>query len=210
MRTVLCYGDSNTWGCVPVAGDSPPARFPPDERWPGVLRRELGAEYSIVEAGLNGRTTVWEDGLAPYRNGRDLLLPTLYTAFPVDVVVVMLGTNDLKRRFGVSAARDRRRSGRPRGSDSREWMRAEAGAAGCASRLSAARGASRSWRGGVCWSRRRSPASWRATSRPWPRRESCAFLDAGLHVASSETDGIHLDRGAHEALGKAIADAVRA
>src|SRR5437867_8271019 len=103
MRSVLCYGDSNTWGCVPLDGPEPPRRFAPDERWPGVLRRELGDGWWVVEEGLSGRTTVWDDGLEPFRNGRAFLLPTLLSHQPLDVVVVMLGTNDLKRRFGVSA-----------------------------------------------------------------------------------------------------------
>jgi hypothetical protein len=65
VRTILCYGDSNTWGCIPLTGPEAPSRFPPDERWPGVLRRGLGDRYWVVEEGLNGRTAVWEDGLEP-------------------------------------------------------------------------------------------------------------------------------------------------
>jgi lysophospholipase L1-like esterase len=59
MKTIMCYGDSNTWGCIPLAGPQPPRRYGPAQRWPGVLRRELGDGYWIVEEGLNGRTTVW-------------------------------------------------------------------------------------------------------------------------------------------------------
>ena len=209
MRTVLCYGDSNTWGCVPVAGDSPPARFPPDERWPGVLRRELGAEYSIVEAGLNGRTTVWEDGLAPYRNGRDLLLPTLYTAFPLDVVVVMLGTNDLKRRFGVSAAEIAEGAGALvdliRASRCGPKLGPPDVLLVCPPPVGPLDDGDVEFAGAEAKSRELA-SSFAAVAEA----RSCAFLDAGLHVSSSEADGIHLDRGAHEALGKAIADAVRA
>jgi len=61
MKTILCYGDSNTWGCIPLTGAQPPRRYVPAQRWPGVLRRELGDGASIVEEGLNGRTTVWDD-----------------------------------------------------------------------------------------------------------------------------------------------------
>jgi lysophospholipase L1-like esterase len=103
VKTVLCFGDSNTWGCMPLTGPEPPRRYGPSRRWPGVLRRELGDGHWVVEEGLNGRTTVWDDALEPHRNGRDLLLPSLLTHQPVDLVIVMLGTNDLKRRFGLGA-----------------------------------------------------------------------------------------------------------
>ena len=99
----MCYGDSNTWGCIPLNGPQPPRRYGPAQRWPGVLRRELGAGYWIVEEGLNGRTTVWDDPLEPFRSGKELLAPCLMTHEPIDLVIVMLGTNDLKRRFGVGA-----------------------------------------------------------------------------------------------------------
>ena len=49
MANILCYGDSNTWGCIPLEGQEPARRFPPDARWPGVLRRELGEGNWIVE-----------------------------------------------------------------------------------------------------------------------------------------------------------------
>lgn len=57
MKTVLCYGDSNTWGADPAG----PIRFALDVRWPGVMRRALGPDYWVIEEGLNGRTTVWDD-----------------------------------------------------------------------------------------------------------------------------------------------------
>ena len=68
-----------------------------------MLRRELGDGFWIVEEGLNGRTTVWDDPLEPFRSGKELLVPCLLTHQPIDLVIVMLGTNDLKIRFGVGA-----------------------------------------------------------------------------------------------------------
>jgi len=103
MKTIMCYGDSNTWGCIPLTGQQPPWRYGPAQRWPGVLRRELGDGHWIVEEGLNGRTTVWDDPLEPFRSGKELLAPCLLTHQPIDLVIVMLGTNDLKGRFGLSA-----------------------------------------------------------------------------------------------------------
>ena len=100
MRTILCYGDSNTWGYDPTTGE----RFGREKRWPGVLARELGDGYVVVEEGLNGRTTVWDDPIDPHRNGRDYLVPCLESHAPLDLVVIALGVNDLKARLAASAS----------------------------------------------------------------------------------------------------------
>ncbi len=99
MKTILCYGDSNTWGYNPANGE----RYGRDKRWPGVLRNTLGEDYIIIEEGLNGRTTVWDDPLGNYRNGKDYLIPCLETHCPLDLVIIMLGANDLKTRFSLPA-----------------------------------------------------------------------------------------------------------
>ena len=204
MRQILCYGDSNTWGCIPVIGPDPPRRFQPDERWPGVLRRELGDGYWIVEDGLNGRTTVWDDGLEPHANGRRLLLPLLFTHQPLDLVILMLGTNDLKRRFGVSAA------------EVAEGVAAlvdvvgasGAGPAGAAPHVLVISPPPLGRLGqfadvfeGADRKSRQLADVLGATAA----LRGCAFLDAGAHVASSDVDGIHLDREAHAALGVVVA-----
>lgn len=104
MPSVLCFGDSNTWGAATVP--RPDDRYRPDERWPGVLRAELGAGWQVLEEGLNGRTTATDDPVEfhPDKNGGRALPIALYTHKPLDVVVIMLGTNDLKARFAKSAA----------------------------------------------------------------------------------------------------------
>ena len=100
MRTILCYGDSNTWGYDPATGK----RFGREVRWPGVLARELGDGYTVIEEGLNGRTTVWDDPIDAHRNGREYLVPCLESHAPLDLVVVALGVNDLKARLAVLAS----------------------------------------------------------------------------------------------------------
>jgi len=99
MKTILCYGDSNTYGYCP----EPIGRYEKDERWTGILQQELGTEYDVIEEGLNGRTTVWDDPIEGYKNGKKYLTPCLASHKPVDLVILMLGTNDLKARFSVSA-----------------------------------------------------------------------------------------------------------
>ncbi|HBI72371.1 GDSL-type esterase/lipase family protein [Muricomes intestini] len=97
-QRVLCYGDSNTWGYMPGNG----TRYPEDVRWTGRLAQCENLE--IIEEGLNGRTTVFSDNLEPFRNGLDYAAPCLMSHFPLDVIIVMLGTNDAKCRYHVSAA----------------------------------------------------------------------------------------------------------
>lgn len=103
MKTIVCFGDSNTWGYDPRTKK----RFPPDVRWTGVLARTLGSDYRVIEEGLNGRTTVWDDpieGRYPgHKQGKSYLYPCLESHMPLDLITTMLGTNDFKRRFNVSA-----------------------------------------------------------------------------------------------------------
>lgn len=105
MKTILCYGDSNTWGCPPMENFGPLERYGEDVRWASVLRAELGPDYRVIEEGLGGRTTVWDDPFeGTHKNGRTYLLPCLESHAPLDLVIVMLGTNDLKSRFNLSAS----------------------------------------------------------------------------------------------------------
>ena len=103
MKNVLCFGDSNTWGFMPESISLPcPERHPHDVRWTGVLARELGGGYRVIEEGQNGRTTVHDDPFALARNGKTVLPAILESHKPLDLVVLMLGTNDLKAVYGVS------------------------------------------------------------------------------------------------------------
>lgn len=99
-KRILCYGDSNTWGFVPGTG----MRQPANVRWTGVCQKALGEEYCIIEAGLNGRTTVFDDYFSDYLNGKKCLGYTLISQKPLDLVVLMLGSNDLKYTNAVGAA----------------------------------------------------------------------------------------------------------
>jgi lysophospholipase L1-like esterase len=104
MKNILCYGDSNTWGCKPIETLGVIERFDPDVRWTGILRRQLGEGYQVIEEGQNARTTVHDDPFeGAHKNGKSYLLPCLETHVPLDLVIVMLGTNDLKSRFSLSA-----------------------------------------------------------------------------------------------------------
>lgn len=100
MRTILCFGDSNTWGFNPDDG----SRYGFATRWPGALQKILGSDnYRIIEEGLNGRTTAHNETERPIRSGLEILPVLLEAHRPLDWVIVMLGTNDLKTHFNSSA-----------------------------------------------------------------------------------------------------------
>ena len=98
--TILCYGDSNTWGQKP----DKTGRYAADVRWTGVLQRNLGDNYYIIEEGLSSRTTDLDYARKPGRNGKSYLTPCLGSHNPIDLVILMLGTNDLKIEFNRSSA----------------------------------------------------------------------------------------------------------
>ncbi|MCR5672155.1 MAG: hypothetical protein K6F87_00385 [Lachnospiraceae bacterium] len=101
MKKIICFGDSNTYGYDPATG----GRFDENTRWPKLLQNLLGSGYEIFEEGQNGRTIAnedpWEGGT---KCGMDYVLPMIETKKPVDLLVIMLGSNDLKIKFNLPAA----------------------------------------------------------------------------------------------------------
>lgn len=91
MINILCYGDSNTYGFIPAGG-----RYNEGQRWTRLLQRDLGESYYVIEEGLNGRTTVFDDPDIKYSKGIDYLEMCISSHEPLDLVVLMLGTNDAK------------------------------------------------------------------------------------------------------------------
>ena len=206
MINILCYGDSNTWGRKPLED----ARFPMDVRWPGVLRKELGPGYWIIEEGLNGRTTVWDDPVAEGRSGKQYLIPCLNSHKPLDLVVILLGSNDLKPKFSLSAYEIARGAATlvdliqhsatgPEGSSPQvllispphvlpldevnEWSIQFEGAPGKSTRLA-------------------------EHFSDVARKFNVHFMDAAQVMESSPRDGIHFEADGHGQLGKAVAQEV--
>lgn len=99
MATAVLFGDSNIWGYVPGSNWE---RFPRDTRWPGRLAARLGESWEVVAEGLNGRTATMDNPYAEGRNGLPYLVPCLLSHAPVDLLVIMLGTNDLAERYRLS------------------------------------------------------------------------------------------------------------
>lgn len=100
MRQILCFGDSNTYGLVPGTSE----RFEWGVRWTSILdERVRGKGYRVIEEGLCGRTTVFDDTYRKGRRGTDLLPVLLEAHAPLDIIILMLGTNDCKTAYGATA-----------------------------------------------------------------------------------------------------------
>ncbi|MCR9213145.1 MAG: SGNH/GDSL hydrolase family protein [Proteobacteria bacterium] len=209
-RRVLCYGDSNTWGCVPIVSlGGAFSRYGATERWTGVAQGILGPDYTIIEEGLNGRTTVFDDPiLGADRNGRTYLEPCLQSHMPLDLVIIMLGTNDLKPRFsanafdiaGGAAALVRMVKNRPA-----EWLgevpEVLLMAPPVLGELSALAGM---FEGSGVTSKKLAPILQKTASAL-----DVHFLNTGDHIASSPVDGVHFEQDAHQRLGELVAEKVR-
>ncbi|MEM8844821.1 MAG: hypothetical protein AAGB35_07230, partial [Pseudomonadota bacterium] len=106
MKNILVYGDSQSWGFVPGAADLKAMHFQRYDfstRWPGRLQQLMGEDCRIIEENLCGRTTIFDDPILPDRNGLTYLPPCLLSHQPLDLVIIMLGSNDLKPHLGLKA-----------------------------------------------------------------------------------------------------------
>jgi lysophospholipase L1-like esterase len=204
MTTVLCYGDSNTWGYdAATAG-----RFPRDVRWPGVLRGELGEGYVVIEEGLNGRTTVWDDPIEGYKNGREYLIPCLESHKPIDLVAIMLGTNDLKKRFSLSAFDIAQGAGVLVQTVLQSGSGPD-GAAPLVLLIAPPRVGKLTEYAEMLEGAEAKALRFTEHYRRIAEQCGCEFLDAAPLVTPTDLDGIHLAASEHARLGQAVADAVR-
>lgn len=100
LKNILCFGDSNTYGYIAGSG----ARYDENVRWTKRLQKHLGDSYYVIEEGLNGRTTVFDDPEQRFKNGSEYLEMCIATHRPLDLVIIMLGTNDTKERYHAEPA----------------------------------------------------------------------------------------------------------
>lgn len=204
-KTILCFGDSNTWGANPKDG----SRYPRGIRWPSALQKILGSKYEVISEGLRGRTLVAHDIAKPHRTGITHLRALIESADPLDLVIIMLGTNDIKSIHSlapkdiakhlektIQLIRDRKIK-----LQERPQILI------------------------ICPPSPVNPKSGRLDSRMarWPeffsllpklyeqvaKKYKCSFINAGDHISSSRNDGYHLDSDAHLKLAKAVAAQIR-
>jgi lysophospholipase L1-like esterase len=205
-KTILCYGDSNTWGFVPGSqGD----RFDWEVRWPGVLQSELGSKYRIVEEGLSGRTTVLDNPLEPYRSGREYLIPCLQSHRPLDLVVIFLGTNDLYDRYSLPALDIARAAASlgliTRGSGTGPGFGAPAVLLCSLPRLGDTSTLADTYSGGHA-----KTADLPRCFRLAASEVDIPLVDLSETVVYDDADGVHLNPAGHRAVALAVAEAARA
>lgn len=203
-KTLLCFGDSNTHGVSPIAEDGSWFRYGPDLRWPTRLAARLGPTWHLVEEGQPGRTTVHDCPFeGPHKNGLRVLPALLESHMPLDLVVMMLGTNDLKARLNLPAveiAKGVRRL-------ALEITGSTAGPQGRAPRLVIVSPVSIQeigWRQELLAGGRQKSLQLPGHLATVARDCSATFVDAGLCGAASPIDGVHLDPETHAAIAEAV------
>ncbi|HIA14271.1 MAG TPA: hydrolase [Nitrospirales bacterium] len=205
MKTIVCFGDSNTWGYTPETG----FRYAYEERWPGVLQGQLATHVRVIEEGLNGRTTAFDE---PFRSGRDgsEALPSILESHrPLDLLIIALGANDLQPLYNAS------------GYDSARGLekliqilkRNDAGPESSAPEI-------------LVIAPTRFNPSCEVVKRLLPGAETkfstlleeyrkvteanaCHYFDSNEVMVVSEVDGVHIDAPNHRKLGMAVTDKVK-
>ena len=205
-RSVLCFGDSNTYGHIPGTF----SRYDYDTRWPGRLQKILGPGYYVIEEGLNGRTTIYHDANVSGRRAIDYITPCVRTHRPLDFAVVMLGTNDCKSCYGATA---------------------DEIAKGVSQVVRVIRRETAPYKtkilivspvllGDEIWRPENDPQFDRkslavskelaANYRLVAEAAGCLFLDAATAARASATDLVHLDAGGHDAIARSVAGIILA
>lgn len=211
-KSILCYGDSNTFGHRPTDGQ----RYPYGVRWTSLLAENLGKDFQVIEAGLNSRTTVIDDEVEKYRNGLKYIDVVVEMNWPLDLVILMLGTNDMKVRYQAQAvdiaegARSIVREIRRLHQEIRpDWMpqillvspllvgeKIRDGLSDCSEGFGGER---------AYWlSRELAPLYQQVACE-----EGCHFLDAGSVASAGTADALHLEEEGHRDLAAAMEAKVR-
>ncbi|WP_309084319.1 SGNH/GDSL hydrolase family protein [Chelativorans sp.] len=207
MKTILCYGDSLTYG----HNAEGPGRHPYEDRWPSVLQARLGEAARVIPEGLGGRTTAFDDWVAGAdRNGARILPTLLATHAPLDLVIIMLGTNDMKpfvcgRAVGAKQGMERLIQiirGHPYPFDYKvPAILLVSPPPLCATDNS---DFSAMFEGGAAESRKLAPLYEEVAGQA-----GCAFFDAGAVARTTALDGVHLDAENTRAIGAGLEPVVR-
>lgn len=211
-KSILCYGDSNTFGHRPMDGQ----RYPYGVRWTSLLAENLGKDFQVIEVGLNSRTTVIDDEVEKYRNGLKYIDVVVEMNWPLDLVILMLGTNDMKVRYQAQAvdiaegARSIVREIRRLHQEIRpDWMpqillvspllvgeKIRDGLSDCSEGFGGER---------AYWLSRELAPLYQQVAR----EEGCHFLDAGSVASAGTADALHLEEEGHRDLAAAMEAKVR-
>ncbi|HUP38977.1 MAG TPA: SGNH/GDSL hydrolase family protein [Vicinamibacterales bacterium] len=203
MKQILVYGDSLSWGIVPGTR----RRLPFEQRWPGILERQLvhtGSSVRVIEDCLNGRRTVWEDPFKAGRNGIEGIEQRMEVNSPLALVILMLGTNDFQSMLQHNAAHSAQGIAALVRAIRRAPIEPDMPVAPilvvAPPRTATPAGAAV---GKFSGARERSEGL-EAAFAAVATEMSCAFFDAGRVIKVSAVDGVHLDADQHEVLARAL------
>lgn len=219
-RKILCYGDSNTWGTIAryKASPLPSERYDEQTRWPCVMASALGPDWTLIEEGLGGRTTMFQIPGESYRRGDWYLRPCLLSHRPLDYVVLMLGTNDLQPRMHSEPfTKEQMATGLTRlikiiralpqcGADCRPAKILVV----APPPVKQAVGRPEITVQYGCEEGIRMSHEFVPVYREIAETYRCGFLDAGLYAEADDGDGVHFTRESHPRLGLAVAEAIKA
>ena len=214
MIRIVCYGDSNTFGAAPsqqAPGIEPAGRYPDGVRWTSRLQEILGKDYHIIEAGLGGRTTVFDDPIEPDRNGLASLRCVFQMNNPVDLFIFMLGTNDAKDCFAASAgiiARGMERLVKELKVLIDNSLNKKAKIL-VVSPIAIRPARSGNFLYDFSETSARKVEELAEYYKALAVRQEVEFWNASLYVAPGEADGVHMDEEAQEVFANAIAEQIK-
>ncbi len=204
MKRILCYGDSNTFGTGPMPRLSSDPIFSKDERWAGVMEAALGEDWDVIVEGLPGRTSVHDDPIeGAYRNGLRSLQATLESHRPIDLLIICLGTNDTKQRFGLGA-QDIALGVARLVREAKALDVVDKVLVICPPPVLERGDLGEIFKGAEARSAELAPQMERFAGE-----NGAAFLDAGRTISVDEIDGVHWAAESHAALGEVVAAKVR-
>lgn len=206
---IVCFGDSNTWGYNPRTKN----RFPESVRWTGLLQQALGERYLVIEEGQNGRTIASDDPCEGDKNGMLSVIPCIESQKPFDLLILMLGSNDLKKKFNYAAidiAGEMQLMLEKILAYTKYHMEAEPKIL-LVSPLYVGENIRDSWLGD-CFGYEQAVETSHQLA-PWyqelAKMYHCDFLDAALYAKAGATDSLHMEEDGHENLANVLTDYVR-
>ena len=217
---ILCYGDSNTWGTIGrwVVDDTKPSEcFDAEHRWTDVLQKDLGEKFHVIREGLGGRGSIYARSNEAWKNGEIYLTPCLHSHRPLDLVIVMLGTNDLQIKkdyteadlpVGISRLVDLIQS----------YPKVGNGVvppkvlilAPIEIKPSHPDGRTEVYEKFRCEIGRNLSLQFPAVYKQVAEEKNCYFLNAGDYAEPCDADGVHFTPESHVRLGHGLADYIRA
>ncbi len=211
-KRIMCFGDSLTWGWVPKVEAVPTERYPYEHRWTGAMALNLGDEYEVVEEGLSSRTTDLNDPVDPRMDGSAYLPSALASHLPLDLVIVMLGTNDTKSFYHRSPYEIATGA-------SKLLVQIAQSAGGVGTAYPAPKALlmappalvpmPNGWFRGMFEGGHEKSKMLAEHYRDLATFFGVDFLNAGDHIVTDGVDGIHLTAESNVTLGHAVADKVR-